>query len=73
MARISSQDQRFDSRNLDQLTKSQPIHKKSNFDFLVNIKFQRSKFIKTYKNIKPDHQENQERQESQQKVKVSNT
>ena len=33
------------------------IHKKSNFDFLVNIEFQRSRFIKTFKNIKLDHQE----------------
>ena len=37
--------------------KSQLIHQKSNFDFLVNIKFQRSKFINTFKNINIDHQE----------------
>ena len=30
---------------------------KSNFDFLVNITFQRSNFIKTFKNIKLNHQE----------------
>ena len=36
--------------------KSQLIRQKSNFDFSVNIKSQRSKFIKTFKNIKLDHQ-----------------
>ena len=35
--------------------KSQPDAKKSNFDFLVNIIFQISNFIKTFKNIKLDH------------------
>ena len=35
--------------------KSQPIHQKSNFDFLVKIVFQKSRFIKTLKNMKIDH------------------
>ena len=37
--------------------KSQLIHQKSNFDFLIKIEFQRSHFIKTFKNMKLNHQE----------------
>ena len=40
-----------------QLIKSQLYIKKSNFDFLVKIKCQRSQFIKTCKNMKLVHQE----------------
>ena len=64
MAQNISQDQLIDSWNLDQLMKSQLVHKKSNFDFLVNIKFQRSRFIKTFKNIKIDHQESRKSKKS---------
>ena len=67
MAQIISQDQGIDSCNFDQLMKSQLTHKKSNFDFLVNIEFQSTKFIKTFKNIKLYHQE------SPQKVNISKT
>ena len=37
--------------------KSQLIHQKSNFDFLVNIEIQKPRVIKIFKTIKLDHQE----------------
>ena len=61
MTQFISQDQLINSWNSvnwwkSQLMKSQLIHQKSNFDFLIKIEFQKSRFINTFKNMKIYHQ-----------------
>ena len=57
MAQNIAQIQWIDKWIFNQLIKSQLYTEKSNFDFLVKIKCQRSQFIKLCQNIKLIHQE----------------